>query len=118
MEDPTSTVSRVVERPTGHDGDLEVPRLFVVFECRRPFAPALRLTLAEVDDVAIGRGPSRSWTRVGRRLELQICDHEISRNHVRLQHREDGWELVDLESKNGTSVNGARGGRPCWWMAT
>jgi sigma54-dependent transcription regulator len=105
--DSTTTVSRAAERSSDLEGDRELPRLVVVFEGRKPFAPALRLSLAGLDELQIGRGAARSWQRSGRRLELQLCDFEISRQHVRLQRGHDGWELSDLGSKNGTNINGA-----------
>jgi transcriptional regulator with PAS, ATPase and Fis domain len=106
-EDLTSTTSRAADRTIDSDADAELPRLVIVFECRNPFAPALRLTLANVDEIRIGRGAERTWKRDGRQLDIQLNDHEISRNHARIHRREDGWEIRDLESKNGTVVNGA-----------
>ena len=106
-DDLTSTTSRAADRAVDSDADAELPRLVIVFECRNPFAPALRLSLTNVDEIRIGRGPARSWKRRDRELEIQLDDHEISRNHARIQRRDDAWEIRDLESKNGTIVNGA-----------
>lgn len=100
------TSTRSTELPGFDVGELDAPRLIVAMECRRPTAPGLRLTLANVDEVMIGRGERRAWLRKGRRLELQLPDYEISRQHVRLARLEGSWELVDLGSKNGTAVNG------------
>ncbi len=110
-DDPTSTISRASEPAGDLESEGELPRLIVVFEGRSPLTPALRLCLADVDEVQIGRGPARTWHRSGRRLALQLADHEISRTHVRLQNHPAGWELVDLGSKNGTSINGTRATR-------
>lgn len=48
------------------------------------------------DRVSIGRGPSNT---------IQLIDSRISREHVVLIRRRNGWWLEDLKSKNGTSVN-------------
>ena len=37
---------------------------------------------------------------------LQILDHEISRRHAELHIRENDFQVVDLNSANGTLVNG------------
>jgi DNA-binding NtrC family response regulator len=103
---PTDTITREAEPSSELDRDRELPRLLVAFECRRPLVPALRLSMAGLDELQVGRGADRTWRRAGRRLELQLSDHEISRRHVQLQRRDDGWELADLDSKNGTIVNG------------
>jgi transcriptional regulator of aromatic amino acid metabolism len=108
LDDPTSTISRSSELTDELDNERELPRLLLLFEGRRPLTPALRLCLGGIDEVQIGRGSFRTWKRSGRRLELQLADYEISRNHVRLQRNAEGWELVDLGSKNGTVVNGTR----------
>jgi DNA-binding NtrC family response regulator len=81
--------------------------LLLAFDCRKPTSSsAVRLMLTGLDEVIIGRGAPRSWTRSGRALELRINDFEISRHHVRLARTADGWELIDLGSKNGTTING------------
>lgn len=107
FEQPTQTVTGassstevVVER--------ELPRLIVAFHGRKPLEPALRLSLSDVDEVQVGRGVPRSARRIDRTLELALDDHEISRRHAVVRQKDDGWELTDLDSKNGTRVNGAR----------
>ena len=57
-----------------------------------------RYELAEVS-VTIGRESSN---------EIQLHDTEASRRHVELRKNESTYELVDLESSNGTFVNNAR----------
>jgi DNA-binding NtrC family response regulator len=104
--DLSDTISRSAESPSDLDQDRELPRLLVAFECRRPLVPALRLSLAGLDELHVGRGADRLWSRTGRALELQLCDHEISRRHLQLRRQAEGWELEDLGSKNGTVVNG------------
>ncbi|MFP6574467.1 MAG: ATP-binding protein [Pirellulaceae bacterium] len=57
-----------------------------------------RYELAEVS-VTIGRENSNG---------IQLHDTEASRRHVELRKNESTYELVDLESSNGTFVNNAR----------
>ncbi len=52
--------------------------------------------------ITIGRA-SREAT-----WEIRLTDRAVSRPHARLEHRDDGFYLVDLESANGTRLNGAR----------
>lgn len=39
---------------------------------------------------------------------LTIADPQVSRVHCRIAPTPDGWQLIDLASKNGTFVNGRR----------
>ena len=48
-------------------------------------------------EVRIGRDPSNS---------LAISDLSLSRRHCVLAREEDGYKLHDLDSRNGTFVNG------------
>ncbi|MEK7467242.1 MAG: FHA domain-containing protein [Planctomycetota bacterium] len=47
--------------------------------------------------VTFGRSPD---------CAIQVGDQAASRLHCRLESTPEGWKLVDLESSNGTSVNG------------
>ncbi len=49
--------------------------------------------------ITIGRA-SREAT-----WEIRLTDRSVSRPHARLEHREDGFYLVDLQSANGTTLN-------------
>jgi pSer/pThr/pTyr-binding forkhead associated (FHA) protein len=57
-----------------------------------------RYVLAE-HSVAIGRSPD---------CDITIVDSNVSRRHAEIQPRGDGFVVVDLESTNGTRVNGVR----------
>ncbi len=46
--------------------------------------------------VTVGRGPEST---------IQIIDTRISRNHARLELKNGAWTVLDLKSKNGTTVN-------------
>ncbi len=60
-------------------------------------------TLRTADDVAvIGRGSD----------QLPLTDQTISRRHAELRVADGGWMLVDLDSANGTYVNGVRISKP------
>ena len=47
--------------------------------------------------INIGRGPS---------CEIVLSDRVVSREHATILRQEDGYYLFDLDSKNGTFVNG------------
>jgi pSer/pThr/pTyr-binding forkhead associated (FHA) protein len=54
-------------------------------------------------EIRIGRAPNN---------EFVIEDDYASSQHARLQKTDDGWLLQDLNSTNGTYVDGARIGAP------
>jgi pSer/pThr/pTyr-binding forkhead associated (FHA) protein len=53
-------------------------------------------------------GFRRNVLRVGRdpRNELVLADEQVSRLHAQIRREADGYVLYDLNSKNGTFVNG------------
>ena len=53
---------------------------------------------------------SESLLRAGRlgSLEIVLDDSSVSRRHAEVRHGDDGWHVRDLESTNGTYVNGVR----------
>ncbi|MDX2161683.1 MAG: FHA domain-containing protein [bacterium] len=53
----------------------------------------------DIDEITIGRG---------RRNQIVIHDNEVSREHCRLIRLMDDYEVHDLNSSNGTFVNGLR----------
>jgi hypothetical protein len=53
--------------------------------------------LVDQDTVTIGRGSD---------CDIAIPDRQISRYHARIERDNDGYLLYDLDSKNGTYVNG------------
>jgi pSer/pThr/pTyr-binding forkhead associated (FHA) protein len=64
---------------------------------RRPFM--LQFPRSGGDQFSIGRDAS---------CDLAIADMTVSRLHAQLERTPDGWLLSDLESTNGTRVNGWR----------
>lgn len=63
----------------------------------QPFS--LQFPRAGGDRFTIGRDPS---------CDLAIADMTVSRQHAQLERTAAGWLLSDLESTNGTRVNGWR----------
>jgi len=59
---------------------------------KRPLAPP-------ESTFVIGRGDEANWI---------IADHDLSRAHVEIRRSWDGVFIADLDSKNGTKVNGTR----------
>jgi len=64
---------------------------------RRPLP--LQFPRGSAEQFSIGRDAS---------CDLAIADMTVSRRHATLERTEDGWLLTDLESTNGTRVNGWR----------
>ena len=57
------------------------------------------------------RFPIRSaLTHIGRGAhnDIRLADDSVSETHAKLQRRDDGWYVVDMDSTNGTYVAGAR----------
>lgn len=102
----TETVSKAGAAKPDASADDEVPRLIVICECKRLTIPAFRVALSDLQEVTVGRDLQRSLARQGRTATLSIPDNGISRRHLALRRRSDGWAVADLGSKNGILVNG------------
>jgi hypothetical protein len=67
---------------------------------RRYFeAPPALMTVPLAAEVTLGRHPA---------CEVHLEDDSVSRRHAQLKTCDGVWMLVDLESTNGTWVNGRR----------
>src|SRR6186713_39685 len=55
--------------------------------------------LVEGESVTIGRAPTN---------QIVIKDERCSRNHAEVFHSQSRWTLRDLESRNGTTIDGRR----------
>ncbi len=82
--------------------------LCLVMEGERPLVGGARHHLVGVTEVVFRRGVSRVFERQGQRLTVALPSKYLSSEHARLLPTPDGWRLVDLESSNGTHVNGRR----------
>jgi transcriptional regulator with PAS, ATPase and Fis domain len=84
--------------------------LFLVMECGRPLASGARVALSPGDEVTIGRGDARRTSRTpegGRTgVRLSVPDRRMSGNHARIAAGPDGTFVEDLDSTNGTMVDG------------
>ena len=91
------------------------PHVFVALECDRPLAMSTRHALGDVAEVGIGRGRERTSERINiagaRGLNLRVPDRWMSSAHAKLTQSFGRWVLEDLESKNGTVVNGVAAAR-------
>ncbi len=87
------------------------PHLFLILESRRPQALSARFSLAEIDEVILGRGKARSVERRVedgiRRLIIRIPDPWMSSTHAKIQRRATICTFADERSTNGSVVNGA-----------
>jgi transcriptional regulator with AAA-type ATPase domain len=85
--------------------------LIAALDCERLAQPPLRVGLAGVTAVDIGRGASRALHASHRQVRVDLSDRWTSQLHARLLRDGDGWILEDAGSKNGTRLNGERVGR-------
>ena len=60
-----------------------LPFLFVALECSRPLAGGMRVALAELDEITVGRGSTRRFVRSGRSAHLSLPDKLVSSRHAR-----------------------------------
>jgi DNA-binding NtrC family response regulator len=100
---------------TGHDDDpasRRVAYLVVGLECDRPAAGSARYSLERIAQVTLGRGEERSATmqeqRGGALLDVRIPAPSMSAEHARLVRAGGEWVVEDLDSRNGTYINGVR----------
>lgn len=77
--------------------DVPVPGLVLIFSGGAPRCTPIRL---EDKPVILGRYPAEGVTVVD--------DDRVSRRHTRVTLRADGVRITDLESRNGTYVDGQR----------
>jgi hypothetical protein len=82
------------------------PYLFVLLDCAHPRSGSSRHSLRDVDEVTFGRGDDRAARREGRRLALSLPSRWMSSAHARIRRVEGRLCLEDLDSRNGTLVNG------------
>jgi transcriptional regulator with AAA-type ATPase domain len=105
-----TTVSRDDEDGEAAARAATAPVLITLLECDRPLASSTRHSLADLDQVVLGRGDARRWERdaAGRRLVIGIPDVRMSQAHARLVRAGNRWSVEDTGSKNGVILRGAR----------
>lgn len=92
------------------EGDLgptkgsSVDVLYLVLEGQRPLAAGARMSLRDLDEIRIGRGPSFAAQHHGATLSVTLPDDRVSTRHARLVRAGHDWTLVDEGSRNGTFV--------------
>jgi transcriptional regulator with PAS, ATPase and Fis domain len=84
-----------------------VDHLYVVIAGGKPGGGA-RWSLANIDQIEIGRGARRSVRRDGRTLRIEVPDPWMSSSHLRFERDRAHWLAVDAGSRNGILVNGAK----------
>jgi DNA-binding NtrC family response regulator len=93
----------------GAEEALPLPHLFLVMECDRPSAGGARYALTGITGVEIGRSSERAGEidATKTRLRIGVPGRSMSGRHASITHTEQGFELTDEGSTNGTFVNGA-----------
>lgn len=83
--------------------------LFVVLQGDEPTRGGVRVALFGSDVVTLGRGSSREIirNRVGE-VQLKLPSPTVSKEHARIVRRGEEWYLEDLNSRNGSCINGKR----------
>lgn len=83
-----------------------------VFDSSQPGAARERAQLVGIQGADTGRQHSITGDEVliGRssRCSIVLAEPSVSRQHARIERRDDGFWVVDLDSGNGTYVNGQR----------
>ena len=77
-------------------------------ECERPLAGPARYRLAAATKVRFGRREKRFAGVDSDLVSIEIPDRWMSSRHAELRLGERGWQLADLDSKNGTRRNEER----------
>ncbi len=66
--------------------------------CRLSYVSEGKEEVVEVTDAPLLMG--RAYD-----VDMILCDESISRHHAKIVPDDEGWEIIDLESKNGVKVN-------------
>ena len=93
-----------------HEDDVDdivdtVPSLVRVMSCDRPLDLPIRIPLDDITQVTFARGAS-NVERVANEVMVSIPDSRMSTVHARLRRIDRGFLLEDIDSKNGTVLNG------------
>jgi DNA-binding NtrC family response regulator len=99
------TLGQTASPERDSDAPKPLPCLYLLFECDRPAASSMRISLEPLSELHLGRGAQRSLSDQPH-WRLQIPDGWLSSKHARLQDSFGRWILHDEGSKNGCRVNG------------
>jgi DNA-binding NtrC family response regulator len=91
----------------GMTGAASQPQLFLVLDGSHPLAGSLRVSLADVTRLSVGRGAERRLAATAEGTRLDVPDAWLSGSHFFLERTAGHWVIADKGSKNGTFVNGA-----------
>jgi transcriptional regulator with PAS, ATPase and Fis domain len=82
--------------------------LCLALDCDHLAAKPVRVSLADLTEVELGRASTRGFARSEARLRVDLPNRAASQVHARLSLDGDAWLLEDAGSKNGTQVNDRR----------
>ena len=117
--------------PCSHCGALNRPQAKFCIVCGQSLAalavqphlapPTIGLSSAHAPRLVMASGQAFSLSTPVALIGREACDvliatdGRISRQHARLEQTASGWQIVDLNSVNGTCVNGLKliGGQSC-----
>lgn len=115
---PTPVVSAPAAPPPAAS-DAEAAKASMMSQPTSPAMPRADDPRPELASLEIlNEGPSKgtrfairsALTHVGRGAhnDIRLADDSVSETHAKLQRRDDGWYVVDMDSTNGTYVGGTR----------
>jgi pSer/pThr/pTyr-binding forkhead associated (FHA) protein len=119
-EAPASTPAVPQPVPGAPKSSSTAPRVSLPKQLQTPpSAPAAtdpRPVLAVLESMNEGPGKGTKYElhsplgHVGRGAhnDVRLSDESVSETHAKLQKREDGWYVVDMDSTNGTYAGGSR----------
>ena len=109
---PPAPAQQPMAPPVAPKGDVVDPPTPVSL----PTVKDPRPVLATLESMNEGPGKGTKYelrtalSHVGRGAhnDVRLSDESVSETHAKLQKREDGWYVVDMDSTNGTYVGGSR----------
>jgi DNA-binding NtrC family response regulator len=92
---------------TAADTPARTDHLYLALTAGKPIGGA-RWALSGIDRIEVGRGATRTATRTGSTLRVDVPDPHMSSAHLRFERERAHWIVVDAGSRNGFLVNGAK----------
>src|SRR5262249_17569546 len=87
-DEPTKPfeLGKWIERPSHNGASAQAPHLYLCFDSSAPFSAPLRISLRDLDEIAIGRATAAATIhqREVRRLVLRRPDQWISNDHGKI----------------------------------